>query len=103
MQRTINAAAITSWLTGQMGDTGYDYRPKPKTVKVHPDPQVRGTYAVRFTDQNEEIGQVDLLFITAYDQEQDPTATAAQILERTLEEVEYETWPPRSGGLQFFT
>jgi hypothetical protein len=73
-------------------------------VKVHPDPQVRGTYAVRFTDQNEEIGMVDLLFITAYEQEHGNRRHG----QRRSWSARWRRWSTRpgrrrSGGLQFFT
>jgi hypothetical protein len=75
--------------------------PEPGTVKVIHDPHVTGTFAARFQDRARGVNGVpatiDLLFITAGED-----GSPEDILDRTLEEVEYETWPPRSGGLQFF-
>lgn len=92
----ITKQTIHTWLTD--GAEGFDYSPVPESVEVMADPQVDGTYAARFAD--EDGTTVDLLFVTAsYPAD---GLTDAQLIEQTLEEVEYETWPPRSGSLRFF-
>ena len=92
----IDADVIKGWLTEQ---TSYTYRPDASTIRVMEDPQVRGTWAVRFTDYEEER-TVDLLFVT--EQHSPEAQTDIEILEETLEEVEFEQWPPKSGSLKFF-
>jgi hypothetical protein len=98
----INPAAIKRWLTEQ---DSYTYKPDPATIEVIADPQVSGTWAVQFTDlenADTEGGVVQLLFVTGWETSQHPGAPAEQILDATLEEVEFESWPPRSGSLRFF-
>lgn len=87
------AQSIKEWLTEQ---TAYDYRPDADTIRVKADPQVDGTFAVRFIDYQSEA-TVDLLFVTGSEE-----GTVAEVLEATLEEVEFTSWPPTSGGLSFF-
>lgn len=91
----MTTADVKRYIEGPMAEE-YDYRAKEGTVRVARDPKVTGTYAARFEDLRD--GTVDLLFIT---REED--GTPDEVLSRTLEEVEYERWPPRSGPLQFFT
>ena len=65
-----------------------------KTLKVYPDPQVMGTYAIRTSF---ETGEVQDGLICHYNPAWSVDETAGN-----LEECEYESWPPKSGGLKFF-
>lgn len=88
------ARSIKAWLTEQ---GSYSYRPQPDTIQVVEDPQVDGTFAVRFTDNARDFPVVDLLFVTGHEE-----GSVAEQLEATLEEVEFSSWPPMSGALRFF-
>lgn len=78
-------------------DNGFDFHPVAPSIQVMQDPQVDGTFAVRFADEGGV--NIDLMFVTGWEAEN--ATCAADVLEDTLEEVEYETWPPRSGSLRF--
>jgi hypothetical protein len=90
----VTTADVQTYIETAMAEE-YHYAAKPGTVRVIEDPQVRETYAARFEDPRH--GTVDLLFITGGE-----TGETRAILDRTLEEVEYASWPPHSGRLQFF-
>ena len=62
-------------------------------ILVYPDPQVAGTYAIRTT-----IGKrvSDWLVCNL------PSDATVGVVVDYLEECEFETWPPKSGDLQFF-
>ena len=61
-----------------------DYKDKKNKVQVYPDPRVDGTYAVGVYRNNDKL-EFDLLWNRGgYD------------------EVEFEEFPPKSGGLKFF-
>lgn len=92
----VKAVDIKKWLVEQ---DDYDYQPDPDSIRVMKDPQVRGTFAVRFNDLDSER-VVDLLFIT--EQRSEGLDSVDDVLSETLEEVEYESWPPKSGSLRFF-
>jgi hypothetical protein len=95
----ITRAALSHWLANEMSSS-FTYKPKPGTIQIVPDPQVTGTYAVQFTDEENadtEGGVVQLLFVTGLEE-----GTINEVLEATLEEVEFESWPPQSGSLRFF-
>ena len=68
---------------------------KVKTIKVHSDPQVEGTYAIRTKFEGRKENQ-DWL-ICRYESSWDIAK-----VEENLEECEYETWPPASGRPRFF-
>jgi len=68
---------------------------KVKTIKLYPDPQVEGTYAIRTKVEGEE-GHLDWL-ICHYRSD-----WSIDKIEHELEECEYESWPPVSGSLKFF-
>lgn len=87
----MTADTIKKWLKSQ---TSYDYAPKGE-IKVMEDPKVFDTWAVRFEDV--EMGQTDLMFVCGNEE-----GTHEEILERCLEEVEYDHWPPHSSSLKFF-
>ena len=63
---------------------------KVKEIDVVRDPQVSGCVAFRVKFENEKEY---ICFIKMYS---DP------ITAETIEEAEFETWPPNSGGLKFF-
>jgi hypothetical protein len=55
-------------------------------IRVFPDPQVEGTFAVRLTrTERRKPYTLDLLWNKG-----------------EYDEVEFETWPPKSGNLKFF-
>jgi hypothetical protein len=89
----MTADVIKTWLAAQ---TSYDYRADPATIEVVPDPRVTGTWAAQFTDLKYRE-PVQLLFVTGGE-----TGSDAEVLDRCLEEVEFDSWPPVSGNLQFF-
>jgi hypothetical protein len=90
----MTAKAIKEWLVKQ---DSYDYRPQANTIEVMEDPKVPDTWAVQFTDQNRDIGTVQLMFVCGGE-----SGTTEEILNTCLEEVVYGKWPPTSGSLQFF-
>jgi hypothetical protein len=55
-----------------------------KSMKTYPDPQVPGTYAIRAINKRGE--NVDFLYC------------GGEPIEDNLEEVEYNSWPPKSGN-----
>ena len=55
-------------------------------IEVYPDPQVEGTYAVRLTRSYRGKPEVVELLWNKGD----------------YDEVDFETWPPKSGDLKFF-
>lgn len=61
----------------------------PASVQVHPDPKVEGSYAARARFKDGD--KVDFL-----------VAAGSPVSADGLEEVTFETWPPRSGNLKFF-
>lgn len=64
---------------------GYvDVNDPNSNVKVYPDPQVDGTYAVRVYRSNDDY-TFDLLWYKG-----------------GFDEVEFDTFPPKSGNLNFF-
>ena len=58
-------------------------------IQIHPDPKVAGTYAIR-------ADGMDFL-ITRF-----PSLKTYKDIIDNLEDVEWETWPPKSGDLKFF-
>ena len=68
---------------------------KVKTIKIHRDPQVDGTYAIRTKFEGEEENQDWLVCHYRSDWSIDKIG-------EEIEECEYESWPPASGGLKFF-
>ena len=66
---------------------------KVEKIKFVQDPKVPGTYAIRTTLDGE---QQDWL-IVHYKHEWTDKEAAEQ-----LEEIEFDSWPPVSGGLKFF-
>ena len=68
---------------------------KVTNIKVHADPQVEGTYAIR-TKVVGEKESFDWL-IVGYNEK-----LTTQEIEHKLEECEFKSWPPVSGNLQFF-
>lgn len=95
----MTTAEVKLWIETKMQGS-YDYHPQPGSVEVMPDPKVPGTFAARFTDTERDGENVDLLFITG----QGPSDVDDDaVLDATLEEVEFESWPPASGDLKFFT
>jgi hypothetical protein len=67
---------------------------KVTDIKVHPDPKVVGTYAIRSTLDGEDT--LDFL-VVGYKADM-----GAGRLVDLLEECEFETWPPTSGAPKFF-
>jgi hypothetical protein len=65
------------------------------SIKLHPDPQVPGTYAIR-TKFEGESEHCDWLLV-----KYNPAWTTSEI-QMQLEECEFETWPPISDGLKLF-
>jgi len=61
-----------------------DYKDKQNKVEVYPDPQVKGTFAVRVFRSSDNY-TFDLLWSKG-----------------AFDELEFETWPPKSSGLKFF-
>lgn len=61
-----------------------DYKNPDNKVEVVPDPQVEGTYAVRVYRKSDNL-TFDLLWYKG-----------------GFDEVDFETWPPKSGDLKFF-
>lgn len=95
MPARIKPGDVVRWIENHIGDS-YEYKPKPGTIKVIRDPKVDGTFAARFYDLGyDEV--TDLLFVTG-----GVEGTIEEILDRTLEGVEFESWPPQSGSLKFF-
>ena len=88
-------AAVKKWIETKMSED-YIYKPQPGTVEVFSDPEVAGTYAARFKDDEYDGEHTHLLFVTGTESGSDD-----EILSRCLEEVEFTTWPPTSGPLQF--
>ena len=68
---------------------------KVKTIKVHPDPQVPGTYAIRTKNVIDSENQ-DWM-ICHYN-----SNWSLNELVNNIEECEYASWPPVSGNLKFF-
>jgi hypothetical protein len=64
------------------------------TVEIYPDPQVDGTYAIR--SRSKKNTAHDWLVCKL------PRNATVGVVVDYLEECEFETWPPQSGGLQFF-
>ena len=64
---------------------------KVKTIVVYRDPQVDDCYAIKTDGKNEWL-------VTHLRDDDD----AEKISFSRLEEAEFETWPPKSGNLQFF-
>lgn len=62
-----------------------------KEIKVHADPQVKGTYGMRATYEDGSEG--DFLIIGQYIDGGIGKA-APEIIEEALEDVEFKTWPP---------
>jgi hypothetical protein len=58
------------------------------------DPQVPTTFAVRFRQDGD---LVDLMFVTGGEE-----GETDEVLSRTLEDAEFDIWPPVSGSLKFF-
>lgn len=77
---------------------------KVKDIKVHPDPKVAGTYAIRATlePKKKEPVQVDFMIVGSYMDKPIPKCTPEEISEN-LEEITTDVWPPKSGPLRFFT
>lgn len=97
----ITSKDVVEWIENKMVMT-YDYAPEKGTVEVIEDPKVPGTFAARFKEDGYDI---DLLFVTSEAARTVPGGSVDQIgdvLEMTLEEVEFEAWPPVSGNLRFF-
>jgi hypothetical protein len=93
---------VIDYIANTMSDS-YSYQAIPESIKVIEDPQVRGTFAARFNDKSRVMDQeTDLLFITNDASNADDPEDYKSVLEATLEEVEFETWPPKSGNLNFF-
>jgi hypothetical protein len=61
-----------------------DYKDPQNKVEVYPDPQVEGSFAVRVFRSDDNLTFDLLWFQGAFD------------------ELEFETWPPKSGKLKFF-
>ena len=66
---------------------------KVKAIEVVRDPQVAGCVAMKCTMEKKINGEQDLYFLKTHS---DP------ITSETLEEAEFESWPPKSGQLKFF-
>lgn len=61
-----------------------DYEDPKNKVQVYPDPRVEGTYAVRIYRSSDDF-TFDLLWNRG-----------------AFDELDFETWPPKSGDLKFF-
>lgn len=69
-----------------------------KDIKIHPDPQVEGTFAVRVTiRESVNYRHDDQLHTFEYLQDIDLLWNKG-----SYDEVEFESWPPVSGDLKFF-
>jgi hypothetical protein len=70
-----------------------------KEIKVHSDPKVAGTYAIRasFTEGND----TDFLIVGNCIEGSIGRATP-EVIAENLEEIECKTWPPVSGNPRFF-
>jgi len=66
---------------------------KVKSIQVIADPQVSGCYAMRAIMMEEVCDTKTLYFIKTHS---DP------ITADTIEDAEFESWPPKSGELKFF-
>ena len=68
---------------------------KVENIKVHPDPRVDGTYAMR-TKLTGLDGTCDWLIIHFDDK------WGVEQISENLEECDFGAWPPISGSLKFF-
>ena len=76
-------------------------------LKVHPDPKVAGTYAVRatFADKGSKktstVPSIDFLIVGNCMEKPIARSTPEEVSEN-LEEIQTDVWPPRSGAPKFF-
>lgn len=68
------------------------------SLQMHADPKVEGSYAIRASmDDGETIDFVLLAHWLLKSQTLTPS-----LVDENLEEVEFTSWPPSSGNMQFF-
>ena len=63
-------------------------------LKTYRDPKVNGTYALKAIMNDNKV--LDFLICGGYVEEWTP-----ECISDNLEECEFESWPPKSGSLQF--
>jgi hypothetical protein len=68
-------------------------------VKVHADPKVKGTYAIRASFSGSH--DIDFMVVGGHIDGGIGKATP-EVIAENLEEIECKTWPPQSGNLKFF-
>ena len=68
----------------------------PKQIQFKQDPKVRNTWAVRVSGFPSEDDRMDILLVL------DDVQPSVEAIDEAIEEVEYDSWPPRSGELKFF-
>jgi hypothetical protein len=72
-------------------------------IKVHHDPIVTGTYAIRATIPSHPSGPTVDFLIVGNQMEKSITSSTSEEISDHLEEIECGVWPPSTGRPRFFT